>query len=103
MQIISNSVTTRGISEKAAYVILQSWRGSTQIQYSVYLKKWMVFCSLRGIDPYKATSVQAHFMTDLFEQGLGYSAMNQGGGREMEMNLNKLACFHTLMFRTLHR
>lgn len=77
MQIIRNSLTTRGISEKAAKVILQSWRGSTQKQYSVYLNKWMVFCSSRGIDPYKATSAQAlDFMTDLFEQGLGYSAMN---------------------------
>lgn len=37
----------------------------------------MVFCCSRGIDPYKATSAQAlDFMTDLFEQGLGYSAMN---------------------------
>ena len=39
MQIIRNSLTTRGILEKAAKVILQSWRGSTQKQYSAYLKK----------------------------------------------------------------
>ena len=31
----------------------------------------------KGFDPYKATPAQAlEFMTDLFEQGLGYSAMN---------------------------
>ena len=37
----------------------------------------MLFCSSRGFDPYKATPAQAlDFMTDLFEQGLGYSAMN---------------------------
>ena len=36
-----------------------------------------MFCSSRGFDPYKATPAQAlDFMTDLFEQGLGYSAMN---------------------------
>ena len=35
----------------------------------------MLFCSSRGFDPYKATPAQAlDFMTDLFEQGLGYSA-----------------------------
>jgi hypothetical protein len=31
------------------------------------------------------------------------ASSNQGGGREMEMKLNKLARFHTLMFRSLHR
>ena len=31
------------------------------------------------------------------------SGSRQGGGREMEMNLNKLACFHTLMFRIDNR
>ena len=37
----------------------------------------MLFCSSKGFDPYKATPAQAvDFMTDLFEQGLGYSAMN---------------------------
>ena len=37
----------------------------------------MLFCSSRGFDPYKATPALAlDFMTDLFEQGLGYSAMN---------------------------
>lgn len=52
-------------------------RESTHKQYSVYLRKWLLFCSSSGFDPYKATPAQAlDFMTDLFEQGLGYSAMN---------------------------
>ena len=77
MQIIRNSITERGISQKAAKVILQSWRESTHKQYSIYLRKWLLFCSSRGFDPYKATPAQAlDFMTDLSEQGLGYSAMN---------------------------
>ena len=70
VQIIRNSLTARGISQKAAKVILQSWRESTHKQYSVYLRKWVLFCSSRGFDPYKATPAQAlDFMTDLFEQG----------------------------------
>ena len=77
VQIIRNSLTARGISQKAAKVFLQSWRESTHKQYSVYLRKWLLFCSSRGFDPYKATPAQAlDFMTDLSEQGLGYSAMN---------------------------
>ena len=72
MQIIRNSLTIRGISQKAAKVILQSWRESTHKQYSVYLRKWLLFCSSRGFDPYKATPAQAlDFMTDLYEQVLG--------------------------------
>ena len=74
VQIIRNSLTARGISQKAAKVILQSWRESPHKQYSVYLRKWVLFCSF---DPYKATPAQAlDFTTDPFEQGLGYSAMD---------------------------
>ena len=51
MQIIRNSLTARGISQKAAKVILQSWRETTHKQYSVYLRKWLLFCSSRGFDP----------------------------------------------------
>lgn len=77
VQIIRNSLTARGISQKAAKVILESWRESTHKQYSVYLRKWVLFCSSRGFDPYKATPAQAlDFITDLVEHGLGYSAMN---------------------------
>ena len=77
MQIIRNSLAARGFSQKVTKIILQSWRESTQKQYSVYLKKWLLFCSSKCIDPLKATPTQAlDFMADLFEQGLGYSAMN---------------------------
>lgn len=66
MQVIRKSLTLRGVSEKAAKVILQSWRGSTHKQYSTYLNKWLLFCSSRGFDPYKATPTQTlDFMTEL--------------------------------------
>ena len=67
VQIIRNYLTARGISQKAAKVILQSWRETTHKQYSIYLRKWLLFCSSRGFDPYKATPAQAlDFMTNLF-------------------------------------
>ena len=50
VQIIRNSLTARGISKKVAKGILQSWRESTHKQYSVYLRKWLLFCSSRGFD-----------------------------------------------------
>jgi len=64
-------------SEKASAVILNSWRGTNQKQYQVYLKKWYSFCSKRGFDPCSVSSVKAlDFLAELFEQGLGYSALN---------------------------
>ena len=77
VQIIRNALIARGFSQKAAKVILQSWIESTHKQYSVHLRKWLLFRSSRVFDPYKATPAQAlDFMTDLFEQGLGYTAVN---------------------------
>ena len=73
VQSIRNSLTARGISQEAAKVILQSWRESTHKQYAVYVRTWLLFFSLRGFDPYKEIPAQAlDFMTDLFEQVLGY-------------------------------
>ena len=77
MQVVRDSLRTRGVSEKASAVILNSWRGTTQKQYQVYLKKWYSFCSKRGFDPCSVSPVKAlDFLAELFEQGLGYSALN---------------------------
>ena len=77
MQVVWDSLRTRGVSEKASAVILNSWRGTTQKQYQVYLKKWYSFCSQRGFDPCSVSPVKAlNFLAELFEQGLGYSALN---------------------------
>ena len=48
VQIIRNSLTARGISQKAAKVILQSWRESTHKQYSVYLREGGCF-AVQGV------------------------------------------------------
>ena len=77
MQVVWDSLRARGVSEKASTVILKSWRGSTQKQYQVYLQKWYCFCRKRGFDPCSVPPVKAlDFLTELFEQGLGYSSLN---------------------------
>ena len=43
MQVVRDSLRTRGVSEKALAVIFNSWRGTTQNQYQVYLKKVVQF------------------------------------------------------------
>ena len=54
-----------------------SWRESTQRQYQCYIEKWNSFCSERQIDPLCTTvNFVIDFLTDLFETGVGYSAIN---------------------------
>ena len=77
MQIVRHSLRARGVSEKASAVILHSWRETTRQQYHVCLKKWYDFCTKRGLDPCSVSPVKAlDFLTELFEKGLGYSALN---------------------------
>ena len=38
------------ISSRASEFILNSWRKSTKMQYKVYLKKWILFCSSKETD-----------------------------------------------------
>ena len=54
-----------------------SWRGSTQKQYNGYVSRWQVFCCKRSLDPLQADVKNIlDFLTELYEAGLGYSALN---------------------------
>ena len=57
---------------------MASWRQSTSKQYQSYLKRWVEFCvSSRNVRPACATVQDGlAFLTHLFKQGLGYSAIN---------------------------
>lgn len=66
-----------GLSEKTAEIIINSWRPSTKKQYGTYLQKWLLFCDKEQVDKF-APSVNnmLKFLMNLFENGLGYSAIN---------------------------
>ena len=74
---ISHCLQGQGFPHRTAEIILQSWRETTKSQYRSYLRCWLHFCYLRKADPL-STSVNLllSFLTQLFEQGLGYSAIN---------------------------
>ena len=57
---------------------MASWRKSTQKSYSVYLKRWLNYTKARKINPVSpmASSHIIAFLTQLFKQGIGYSAIN---------------------------
>jgi len=77
MQAVRRSLQTSRISTKAFEVISHSWRKGTSKQYSTYIGKWKKFCDQRKIS-FDEPSVGEvlDFLVVLFEDGLGYSAIN---------------------------
>ena len=77
MSRIRTSLESRGISKDSAQLILQSWRQSTQKQYNSYFKKWTEYCDRLKISADNPSLGQAlDFLTDLYKNGAGYSAVN---------------------------
>lgn len=77
MFIIRNSLKSKGFSHAATNIILSSWRLSSKAQYGSYIKIWVQFSTQRQINPISPPVEQAiEFLTELYSQGLGYSALN---------------------------
>ena len=77
MPLIWESLESRGLSEPASKLILQSWRKSTRQQYKPFIAKWEQYCGSRKINPFSASIEQGiNFLAELFQTGLGYSALN---------------------------
>ena len=51
MQSLLETIQQRGVSGKAAEIILRSWSEGTHKQYEPYIKKWTVFCDQRKLIP----------------------------------------------------
>ena len=76
-QAIWEHLQDQGISRRAAEVISASWRSSTQQQYRTYIQRWLCFCSERKTPPINpSVNDIIEFLTRLFDNGLGYSALN---------------------------
>ena len=59
------------------YLIHKSWRTSSTKQYNVYLNKWISYCETYSLNQLSPTvSDVLNFLAFLFDQGLGYSAIN---------------------------
>ena len=77
LQSIWIARTCPGLSTETKDIILQSRRTSTRSQYEVYLLQWEKFCSKVSVDPLSASiSTVLKFLTELFNKGLIYSAIN---------------------------
>ena len=77
MSAIRKSLENQGISNRTKKIMLDSWRSGTKKQYDVYLGKWNLFASRGGVDPIQPpVSKVLDFLTELYDCGLGYSAVN---------------------------
>ena len=77
MSIIRNSLESKGFSNAATSIILSSWRPSSKAQYDSYIKRWVLFCTQRQINTVSPPIEQGiEFLTQLYSQGLSYSAIN---------------------------
>ena len=77
LPLFRSGILSRGISEGAADIIMQSWRYGTQKQYRTYLQRWHIFCDSRKINPVCATIENGiEFLFNEYKKGLSYSAIN---------------------------
>ena len=76
IQIIRECLTSAGVSQTAADIIMQSWRPPTTKQYGCYLKRWVQFCLEQNIDKINPSlGEMLAFLTKLHNDGLSYSAI----------------------------
>ena len=77
MSVVWERLRNEGVPSEIFHVIKQSWRDSTKMQYSTYLKRWHVFSSKRNIDIFRpSVNDVLAFLLHLYSSGLSYSAIN---------------------------
>lgn len=65
------------LSDKSKEILQASCASSTLKQYDSVMSKWKLFCSYNLMDPCRPTiDIIISFLTNLYEQGLGYVSIN---------------------------
>ena len=77
VSLIREQFENRGFSTTATEILESTWRAGTRKQYEGYLGRWRQYCGQRNINPFSPTVEEGiNFLAELFEKGLGYSALN---------------------------
>ena len=77
LPLVREHLQSQGISSSASDIIMQSWRTSTRVQYSSYIKKWLEYCRKWQINPISPPVASGlNFLAELYHKGLSYSALN---------------------------
>ena len=87
----------QNLSTRTIHVIMNSWRKSTQKQYSTYIYKWIKYARDKRYNILNPKLNEAlNFMTYLFDLGLNYSTLNTA--RSALSNVITLTDFPTILF-----
>ena len=77
MSAVRQGLQNNNVTDRATNIILSGWREGTSKQYTSYFIKWNKYCEQKGRG---STVPDLHsvldFLAELFEQGIGYSAIN---------------------------
>lgn len=66
-----------GLSSMACDIVMASWRSSTCKQYQSYLARWATYCNEHNLTTSQISLNNGiEFLADLYQRGLGYSAIN---------------------------
>ncbi|XP_068725533.1 uncharacterized protein [Montipora capricornis] len=77
LDLISQHLRERGVSEQAAQLVCSSWSKGTEKQYRPAWQKWCSWCSKEQIEPLQATPAQvANFLSVEFGANKSYSTLN---------------------------
>ena len=103
MLLIRQSIQAQGIYGEACDIICDLWRDSTKKQYGTYIRRWAAFCVKRNKNPLSApVAVVLEFLTELYNLGLGYSAINTARSAVsavLHVENHKAMAFHPLVVR----
>ena len=76
LSLIRKSIEFQNLSASSTDIIMASWHKGTKKQY-VILVRWEGYCKQEHIEPHNSGKVKAiEFLRELYEEGLGYSAIN---------------------------
>ena len=77
VSLIREQFGNRGFSTTATKILESAWTAGTRKQCEGYLGRWRQYCGQRNINPFSPTVKEGiNFLAELFEKGLGYSALN---------------------------
>ncbi len=78
IQSLGQALMGQGVSVRATSIIMSSWCGATQSQYTTkYIKRWQAFCNEWQVNPTNLSlSNILDFLSDLYDSGMSYSALN---------------------------
>ena len=77
MPLVREQLQKLSLSPDTIDILMAPWKKSTGKKYATYLSRWVTYCENKRLDVTHATiNDSLDFLTLLYKQGVGYSAIN---------------------------